>query len=156
MTDFEPWRARRETFEIVIRNVDLDWGSTLEVVEFRLGGRDFTDLVAESEVAGCGELGRAGRYLGLTRSDINWAQHLLGRSTDDQDDERQLDGRTLLMGCICSVWGCNPLYARITSDESSVFWHDFHNPFRDWTYQTLGPFRFDRREYEAELTRLGR
>lgn len=154
MTDFEPWRARRETFELVTRWIKLDWGPSVDVVEFRLGGRDFTELIAVAERAEGAEPGLAGGYMGLDRDRIDWPRHLLGESTEKGG--LRLAGRTLLLGCICSEWECWPLYARITVDESSVFWHDFHNPHRDWTYAELGPFRFDRAAYEQQLATVTR
>lgn len=154
MTEFEPWRARREDLEIVTRWVKLDWGPSIDVVEFQLSGRSFTELVAESERAEDAEPSLAGGYMGLGRDEVDWRRHLLGESTGKGG--LWLDGRTLLLGCICSEWECWPLYARITVDESSVFWHDFDNPYRDWTYAELGPFRFDRAAYEHQVARVAR
>jgi len=158
VSDFEHWRARREQFRTVIRTEEPEWRSPLDVVEYQFGGRPFTELVAAAELADGAEPRLAGGYLGLTRADIRWQPHLLGDSPelDEHNEQLKLDGRTLLMGCRCTIWSCWPLYGRITTDESSVFWHDFHNPFQDWTYRALGPFRFERGPYEAELARLDR
>lgn len=149
MIEFEPWQPRRESFEIVMRTVEPYPGQQVEVVEFLVGGRNFVDLVAAAEAAdGAGE--GAGHYVGLPRRGVDWRRHLLG----DDPDSWEPDAGTRLMGCECLEPGCWPLYGRITLDESSVFWHDFHNPFRDWTYAELGPFRFDRVGYEEQVARL--
>ncbi|MFC7725421.1 hypothetical protein ACFQW6_09900 [Nocardioides sp. GCM10028917] len=61
------------------------------------------------------------------------------------------DGDTVLMGCGCGTWGCWPLTARVKVDASHVRWHDFRNGHRDWNLGALGPFVFDRQQYEAAL-----
>ncbi len=65
------------------------------------------------------------------------------------------DGDTVLMGCGCGAWGCWPLTVRVDVDASSIRWHDFRNGHRDWNLDTLGPFLFDRQQYEAALEPVG-
>jgi hypothetical protein len=65
------------------------------------------------------------------------------------------DGDTVLMGCPCGEWGCWPLTVRIDVDPDRVTWRDFRNGHRDWDLQALGPFVFDRSEYEAAISVLG-
>jgi hypothetical protein len=36
-------------------------------------------------------------------------------------------------------------------DAAHVRWHDFRNGHRDWDLGALGPFVFDRQQYEAAL-----
>jgi hypothetical protein len=60
--------------------------------------------------------------------------------------------RIVLMGCGCGMIGCWPLLVRITVEDERVVWSDFAQPHRRrWKYDRLGPFTFDRSEYEATL-----
>ncbi len=64
-------------------------------------------------------------------------------------------GKTCVLGCDCGDPGCWPLLARIERSDHEVIWSDFSQFHRDWKYQ-LGPFRFSRSEYEAEIERFSR
>lgn len=64
------------------------------------------------------------------------------------------DGDTVLMGCPCGIWGCWPLTAQVDVADSHIRWHSFRNGHRDWDLSELGPFDFDRLQYEAALTAL--
>ena len=67
------------------------------------------------------------------------------------------EGRRLpVLGCACGIVDCWPLLVRIDVDAEWVVWRDFRHGFRDWSYDGLGPFRFDRGEYEAEVDRIDR
>jgi hypothetical protein len=60
-----------------------------------------------------------------------------------------------LLACDCGDWGCWPLMARITVTERSVTWDAFEQPHRSTRdYTGFGPFRFDRRRYDAALQDL--
>jgi len=65
------------------------------------------------------------------------------------------DGDSVLMGCPCGEWGCWPLTAHIAVTEETVTWHRFRNGHRPWDLRALGPFVFDRTEYEVALSTLG-
>ncbi|SDT46669.1 hypothetical protein [Microlunatus soli] len=153
MTDFEPWAAHFEVLALRREDVDLDW-TRVDAVELVVGGRDFRDWVAEAERQESGGRELAGQYLGLSATEVDWPDHLLGRTPETGEDDYRWDGRTVLLGCSCGTIGCWPLYGRITVDTGSVFWYDFANPHRDWTYAGLPPFRFDRAGYERELARF--
>ena len=67
-------------------------------------------------------------------------------------------GKALLLLCGCQNLGCWDFNARITVTPEHVEWSDFEQVHRDrdsagghWDYSGLGPFRFDRRQYEAAL-----
>jgi hypothetical protein len=132
--------------ELRKRSVDLDWTTEpYEIMDYLLDGREFIDSVARAErEEGAAEL--AGSYLGLSAREIDWSRHLLGRAP-----EPTRAGRTLLLGCICSVYDCWPLYARITVGADMVTWSDFAHGHRDWAYLGLGPFTFERAQYEAAI-----
>ena len=55
------------------------------------------------------------------------------------------------MGCVCGEWGCWPLAVRVEVTDVTVRWHDFRTGHRNWDLSELGPFVFERREYEAAL-----
>lgn len=63
--------------------------------------------------------------------------------------------KTPLLACDCGEWGCWPLMARITVTDRSVTWDSFEQPHRSTRdYSGFGPFRFDRRRYDAALEGL--
>ncbi len=90
----------------------------------------------------------AGSYAGLSRfamSPEKLERHLLGKPALESDD-----GLAVLLGCECGEWGCWPLGARIHLDQNIVKWSDFHNRHRGgWDLSALGPFVFDREQYET-------
>lgn len=95
----------------------------------------------------------AGAYAWLPGSPTT-RRALTPRSTEE-------DEKVALLGCTCGETGCWPLLARITHDASSVTWSDFEQPHRGeesaaghWSYAGLGPFIFEREQYERELDKL--
>ena len=62
------------------------------------------------------------------------------------------DGRVAVLACECGEVGCWPLRVRIEASADTVTWADFAQPYRaEWSYAGLGPFVFDRREYDAAV-----
>lgn len=102
-----------------------------------------------------GKPGLAGSYEGLAvRHDILWPSlHFLGEPSLSNFD----DGDTVLLGCNCGDWGCWPLVADVALTETEVSWSRFRNGHRsNWDLKELGPFVFDRAQYEAALRGLER
>lgn len=67
----------------------------------------------------------------------------------DAGDPRR--GKAMVLGCTCGISECWFVQARIQVFSEVVRWSEFgqfHRP--EWVYR-LGPFTFDRREYEAQL-----
>jgi hypothetical protein len=96
------------------------------------------------------EAPRSGDYAGLDVSDgVFWPnRHFLGEPELSYGD----DGDTVLLGCPCGLWGCWPLSARVDVTDTNVTWSGFFNGMREsWDLGGLGPFVFDRRQYEASL-----
>ncbi len=90
----------------------------------------------------------AGSYEPLAPADFcSDPAHFLGRPRASWFE----DGDTVLLGCPCGDWGCWPLTVRVDVTPETVRWHDFRTGHRDWDLSGLGPFVFDRREYEAAL-----
>ncbi len=71
---------------------------------------------------------------------------------EDANEPWFSDGRVAVGACGCSFPGCDALLVEIELTDDEVIWHDFHRHNRpSVTYEGLGPFNFDRREYEAAL-----
>lgn len=117
------------------------------------------DGVALEEHARRAELGSAradrqeslaGAYSGLTSlDDVCWpSRHFLGApvlSATGGDE-------TVLLGCDCGDWGCWPLSATVRVAAATVTWREFRNEHRPaWDLSRLGPFQFDRDQYESAL-----
>ncbi|MFO0936870.1 MAG: hypothetical protein U0798_10190 [Gemmataceae bacterium] len=72
----------------------------------------------------------------------------LGFVLDDEDPRR---GKAMVLGCTCGISECWFVQARIEVRQNTVHWSDFgqfHRP--SWCYD-LGPFIFDREQYESQL-----
>lgn len=73
------------------------------------------------------------------------------------------DGKSVVLQCKgCGETGCWPLVAKITGTSDNVIWSAFEQIHRGgawtktgdgpkWFYDGLGPFVFDRRQYEEAL-----
>ena len=67
--------------------------------------------------------------------------------------------RTQVLTCECGEPGCRPVICRIEVGDDRIVWSDFGQPHRFnakrfWSYEGLGPFVFDRAQYEAALEAL--
>lgn len=75
---------------------------------------------------------------------------------------------THLLGCTCGEADCWPLMGHIEKTTTTVRWHSFYNPFRlaknlrttpredgrifiPWDHAALGPFEFDRKQYQQAI-----
>jgi hypothetical protein len=117
------------------------------VVRVSIDGTDLIDLIRTVEQPFASAEGHpeiAGGYDGLTPRD--WIE------LPEQYGE---DGRAAVLACVCGEVGCWPLRVRIDTDAAQVTWSQFQQPHRPgWDLSGLGPFVFDRAQYEAELTRI--
>jgi hypothetical protein len=119
-----------------------------EVVRVFIDGSDLVDLVRPIELPFAAAEGHpeiAGGYDGLLPRD--WLE------LPEQDGG---DGRAALLACAgCGEPGCWPLRARVEVRSGSVTWSDFQQPHRPaWSYASLGPFVFDRAQYDDEVARV--
>ncbi|MFD0740740.1 hypothetical protein ACFQ1L_01260 [Phytohabitans flavus] len=136
----------RVQFLIRVRD-DLNVHEVVPAVD----GALLTDLVDVFELA-AGMQPAGAAYGGLIPAFFRFGpldKHFHGRSTST------MGPKTPLLGCECGEWGCWPLTARIAVTERSVTWDAFeqpHRPTRD--YAGFGPFRFERRRYDAALEGL--
>lgn len=144
-----------ELYLDVSQRMDPHIGIPYYEVDIVINGRELIDLVREvelpfAEAEGQPEL--ADRYQNHT-SDIIFlpSRHFLPETGADITD---------VFICFCGESYCWPLRAQITVEEERITWSDFHQPHRRdpkgpvWRYDGLGPFVFDRRQYEAELGKM--
>lgn len=97
----------------------------------------------------------AGTYSGLAPTEVlPPSRHFFG----EPDQLFQYGDRVEVLCCQgCGEPGCWPLICRITVRLDTVTWNDFAQPHRGpdsrqpWSYDGLGPFLFDRRQYEEAL-----
>jgi hypothetical protein len=135
-----------------------------DVVRFRLTGTDPRVVVPEIngvsllESVTVFEVGQgftpAGGYGGLVPAYFDFgdlATYLLGRN----DRQWPSPGRLWLLACECGEVGCWPFEARVVVTGDLVVWADFRQPNRSgWSYAGLGPFVFDRDQYDAAASAL--
>ena len=61
---------------------------------------------------------------------------------------------TVLLGCACGIIDDGPFFASVLLADEQVTWFDFRNPMadgQDWDYSDLGPFAFNRAQYERAI-----
>ena len=153
-------------FRAVFHPVSWDPG-ILRVVDIAVDGVSLIELVREverpdaeaEEAARAGEYPElppgaftrelAGTYLPLSTRFAWPSRHFLGEPLDLPHGGE--DGETMLLGCTCGIDDCWALLARVVLTEQTVTWSGFRNNSRDWDLSGLGPFDFNRRQYEASL-----
>jgi hypothetical protein len=132
-----------------------DFPDDLRQIKIRVNGVELPELARDAELPSAragGEEDIAGNYIGLVagymRIDLA-GQFLGGQGTPMFTGSAD---KTALLGCGCGEVGCSPLMARVTVTEDTVIWDEFEQPTRpEWDYDGLGPFTFDRSEYERAL-----
>lgn len=142
--------------------VHLRFPMTLNVIELRLqpgpeadsrvvrvliDGQDLIDRVRKMEIP-----------FALAEDNPHLAGAYSGMATEEWQirSEADADGRRPVLGCECGVVDCWPLVARVVTGKDTVTWSDFKQPFRPrWSDAALGPFVFDRVQYQAELAKIG-
>lgn len=130
-------------------------GGIVDAVDVFVDGGNLVDLAREVELPFAARDRNhhlAGDYVGLPPEAVYApSRRLLGEPEDRWDD---WEGRISLLGCGCGSVGCWPLQAKIMARNDVVVWDDFVQPHRRrWRHEALGPFTFDRSEYEAALRR---
>jgi hypothetical protein len=130
-------------------------GRPFDGVSILVNGRRLEDLarIVEMQYAVAEDKPNlAGDYEPLAPADFSSdPTHFLGHPRASWFE----DGDTVLMGCPCGEWACWPLTVRVEVTPVTVRWHDFRTGHRDWDLSELGPFVFDRRDYEAALQAIG-
>ncbi|MCW6003358.1 hypothetical protein K1W54_02000 [Micromonospora sp. CPCC 205371] len=142
---------------IEFRTIEQELGvGVLPTLVPHLNGVPLPDLVREVERPFARREGKpdlAGSYAGLLDERVRWpGRHYLG----DPVLSWFGDGDTVLLGCVCSDWGCWPFTAMVTVEEETVTWCRYRTGHRDWDYRELRDAIFDRRQYEEALRATAR
>lgn len=138
-----------------------DRGEAGSTVAIWINGRNFLEIVRDFEMPFAikeGHPNMAGQYAQLPPADI---PDLWSHFHDDTLPYFSEDNKIYLFVCGCGTPGCWPLQAYIDVDENTVIWSDLEQPHRreysrasHWRYDELGPFVFDRDQYEEALKSL--
>jgi hypothetical protein len=147
---------RRDVIEFCVRPSDLWYGDQIEI---HINNENLINCVLAVELPFATAEGSpkiAGSYAGLpAKTYLPPSQHFLGVSPHPEFREGKVE--VLICGD-CGEFGCWPLLATIFVEEHQVTWKGFVQPHRNdptrqtpWNYERLGPFVFERRQYEAAL-----
>ncbi len=118
-----------------------------EVVPLVDGDR-FRDIVARFEEAA--GFSTPGSYAGIVPDHFRFGpiiNHFMGHGDWNP-------GAPAVLGCDCLEWGCWPFHAVIEVTNDRVRWTSFLGPKKDRNHSGLGPFEFDRAQYEDALADL--
>lgn len=140
------------------------WPGDLRGLEFTINGVDLVELARAAELPFAEREGHpqiAGSYGPLLLYPlIRSPRYFLGEPVSEPD----WPGWTELLVCAqCGASYCWPLLVQIEVGETTVTWRRFRQPHRGertrapggaWTYDSLGPFVFDRTAYVTEIERL--
>lgn len=132
-------------------------------IQIKINGRDLIELVRAVENPFAykeGHASLAGAYAGLAPNGDTCppSKHFLG---EPSHANYRYDAKTQVLGCECGEPGCWPLLCLIEAGRTRVRWSEFEQPHRTskrskspWRYDELGPFEFDRSQYEHALEAL--
>jgi hypothetical protein len=141
-----------DVVEFHVRPEEVGIGEAVTVTPY-VNGTSLIELARRVELGPASvqrERNLAGAYAGLVVDEQEQWQHWY---LDDQPQSWFGDGDSCLLGCICGDTGCWPLTAKVTVTESEVSWAEFRTGHRAWDLRRLGPFTFERAQYDAALTR---
>lgn len=120
-------------------------------IRIDIRGRSLREWARDVELPfakAAGNSALAGSYHGLTLDDVDRdRRHFLGSPVATHGDNAD----TILLGCVCGIPDCWPLTANVAVTETEVVWDHFRTGHSDWDLGYLGPFAFDRDQYEAAL-----
>jgi hypothetical protein len=118
-------------------------------LDIRVDDRDLLEYVRETEkpfAAAEGHPDLAGKYEALPA--LMALEDFAAKGAE----------KVSLYDCVCGWFGCWPLRVRISVSDKIITWSEFEQPHRGpksraswWRYDKLGPFEFDRGQYEAAL-----
>ena len=127
------------------------------VVDILVNGTGLQELARDAEAlyaAAEGRPERAGLYVGLDLSAVT-SGHFLGRPATVTSSGQLVRDRALLR-CGCGEPSCWPLVAQVHVSREAVTWSDFRGANLSWDLSVLGPFEFDRDQYESALRHAAR
>jgi hypothetical protein len=116
-----------------------EWHEGEEGITFLINGRDLLDIVMEH---GGGADVLLVRSICYGREDTVFREH-----------SRLLDERLVALACMCGSPFCGSITVRVRRSERTVTWSDFAPAWRGrpLEYHKIGPFTFDRDQYENVL-----
>jgi len=131
-------------------------------VAILINDRDLIEMLREVELPFAtreGHPSMAGDYQGLSPAALFEDTRVwLGKARKGWN---YAEGQIVLLGCPYVDVYCWPMSVRVTLAEDRIIWSDFEQQQRDastgedqWTYEALGPFAFDRRQYMREVERM--
>lgn len=133
-------------------------------VKIFVNGNDLKGLVQRVELPFAEAEGHpqiAGGYMELRPKDVFApSRRLLGEPVAGEELWEN-EEKVALYACVgCGMVECWPLWVKIVVAPTKVTWSDFEQPHRStrskgggWDLSGLGPFTFDRAQYEAQLIR---
>ena len=125
-------------------------------IRLAVNGRDLADIARDVEREVGADRKLAGKYRPLAEPHFQAGRnrlkdHLLGAARSSLS-AGPADKTVMLVCADCGEPACWPLMARIEVEEKTVTWTDFEQPKRpEWDLSGLGPFEFDRKQYEGAL-----
>jgi hypothetical protein len=141
------------------RGPDDPLGGPWPIVHLVVDGQSFLDIIRNLEkpfAVAEGHPDLAGGYEGLPAASVlPPSRHFLGAPNEVW---LKYGEKVSLYECVCGCPGCWPFLARVVVNSDSVCWSEFEQPHRGpksvagwWRYDALGPFVFDRGQYESHL-----
>ncbi|MBO0697930.1 MAG: hypothetical protein J2P46_06030 [Zavarzinella sp.] len=120
-------------------------------LDIRVDDRDLLEFVRETErpfASAEGHPDLAGKYEALPA--FMALEDFAGKGAE----------KVSVYDCECGCFGCWPLRVRISASDKTVTWSEFEQPHRGrksraswWRYDKLGPFVFERGQYDSALTK---
>lgn len=150
---------------------DKDYGSGFPIIDISINERKLLDIVTEVERKNAQRMGFdfGGGYTGVRATPyVVEGDHFLGLSIPGS-----AKSHTRVLNCTCGNPRCWDVLALIEADDKFVCWSYIINPwllnglpthwhtespedFVAFNYSSIGPYIFDRRQYEDALNELRR
>ena len=150
---------------------DEDFGFGFPIIDIYINDSKLLDIVTKVERENARRLGLdfGGNYTGVWATPyVVEGDHFLGFAPLGQPKYH-----TWVLNCTCGNPGCWDILAFIEADNETVRWRDIVNPwlvnglpthwhtekpeyFLAFDYSSIGPYIFDRRQYENALNQIRR
>jgi hypothetical protein len=149
---------------------DEDTGYGFWTIDISINGRKLLDIVKGVERENARRMGLefGGEYAGIRYTpNIVAGEHFLGRKPYANSSPF-----VWVLGCTCGFFGCWDVFASVEVTSTIVRWSEIFNPwlanglpsvwhqkspedFVAFDYSSIGPFVFDRKQYDESLSKLG-
>ena len=135
----------------LVKSSDEPYVKDYFALDIRVDDRDLLEYVRETEkpfAAAEGHADLAGKYEALPA--FMALEDFAAKGAE----------KVSVYDCECGCFGCWPLQVRISVCDKTITWSEFEQPHRGpksraswWRYDKLGPFEFERGQYETALTK---